>query len=71
MSTPITWPVSPTCLLARKQSKPPPLPRSRIVFPFFREAIVIGLPQPNPMLKSKGAFNISSREYPFSYKVTC
>ena len=39
MSTPIIRPASPTDFAARKQSKPPPLPRSSTVSPSFRTAI--------------------------------
>src|SRR5262249_54261909 len=44
---PMTWPVSPTCRAAKKQSMPPPLPRSNTVSPGLRPAILTGSPQPS------------------------
>ena len=46
MSTPITLPSGPTALAARKQSMPPPLPKSTTVSPAFSAPIAVGLPQP-------------------------
>ena len=46
MSRPVTWPSGPTCWDARKQSIPPPEPRSSTLSPAFRPARAVGLPQP-------------------------
>ena len=46
MSSPVTLPVSPTCWDARKQSMPPPEPRSSTRSPGCRPARAVGLPQP-------------------------
>ena len=46
MSTPITLPSGPTWWAARKQSMPPPLPRSRTVSPGLSSAMATGLPHP-------------------------
>ena len=45
---PITLPVGPTFLAAKKQSNPPPDPKSMTVSPYFKLAIAVGLPQPRP-----------------------
>ena len=64
MSTPITVPCCPTARAARKQSNPPPLPRSRTVSPGFRAAMACGFPHPRPRLAPSGAPASSSGEYP-------
>mmetsp|Transcript_9723 Transcript_9723/g.28734 ORF Transcript_9723/g.28734 Transcript_9723/m.28734 type:complete len:208 (-) Transcript_9723:369-992(-) len=48
MSTPMTWPVLPTCWAAMKQSMPAPLPRSTTTSPGCNAAAMSGLPQPRP-----------------------
>src|SRR5205823_408470 len=55
MSTPMTLPVLPTRLAARKQSKPAPLPRSSTVSPGSSAAIAWGFPQPSPRSAPSGA----------------
>ena len=60
MSTPITRPVSPTSRAARKQSKPPPEPRSTTTSPGFSAAIALGLPHPRPMSAPCGTESRSS-----------
>jgi hypothetical protein len=64
MSTPITRPVGPTCRAARKQSMPPPLPRSSTVSPGRSAAIARGFPQPRPMLAPSGKRSSSALVYP-------
>ncbi len=54
MSTPMTCPSGPTCRAARKQSKPPPAPRSRTRSPGFSAAMAVGLPHPRPRLAPSG-----------------
>src|SRR5210317_1981475 len=66
MSTPITFPVSPTSLAAKKLSNPPPLPRSTTVSPALREPMATGLPQPSPMFAPSGTLSISPFEYPIN-----
>jgi len=46
MSTPTTWPVGPTSSAARKQSKPPPEPRSRTRAPTGMGPALKGLSTP-------------------------
>ena len=46
MSIPITLPEGPTARAARKQSIPPPLPKSTTVSPSLREPSAIGFPHP-------------------------
>ena len=58
ISTPITRPLSPTALAARKQS-PPPLHRSRTFSPGYRAAMACGLPQPRPILALWGTADTS------------
>ena len=43
ISTPITFPLAPTIFDARKQSTPPPLPRSSTTSPTLRSAKEIGV----------------------------
>ena len=50
MSRPMTRPVGPTFWAARKQSMPPPEPRSRTTSPGLRPAMAVGLPQPSEAL---------------------
>src|SRR5208283_52841 len=50
MSTPITLPLLPTLLAAKKQSKPAPAPKSRTVSPSFSDAIAVGLHSQDPDL---------------------
>ena len=69
MSTPMTCPLSPTCLTARKQSKPPPLPRSTTVSPGLSEARATGLPQPSPIFAPSITPAISSFEYPMTVDI--
>ncbi len=64
ISTPMTRPLPPTDFAAKKQSKPPPLPKSSTVSPGFNAAMAWGLPQPNPMFAPAGTAPISSAEYP-------
>src|SRR5208283_4869117 len=64
MSTPITLPFIPTFSEARKQSNPPPEPRSRTISPFFNKASAIGLPQPRPRLAPSGTAFRSASVYP-------
>src|SRR4030042_1657114 len=64
MSTPITLPLFPTLLAARKQSNPAPDPRSSTVSPSFKEASASGLPHPSPRLAPSGTLSISASEYP-------
>ena len=46
MSSPVTRPASPTCCAARKQSMPPPEPRSSTLSPGWSPARAVGLPHP-------------------------
>ena len=46
MSTPITFPFGPTFFAVKKQSKPPPEPKSTTVSPSFSIANATGFPQP-------------------------
>ena len=48
MSTPITFPESPTSALAMKQSFPAPEPKSNTQSPFLISANSVGIPHPNP-----------------------
>ena len=60
MSTPMTRPPGPTCLAARKQSMPPPEPRSTTVWPGCNWASVTGSPHPNDMpVTSSGSSDTS------------
>jgi len=64
MSTPITFPLSPTFLEARKQSNPAPEPRSRTVSPSLREASATGFPHPRLRFAPSGTDASSSSPYP-------
>ncbi len=64
MSTPMTLPRGPTCRAARKQSNPPPAPRSSTISPFLSMAMACGFPQPSPMFASSGTAPSSFFEYP-------
>lgn len=49
---------------AKKQSNPPPLPRSKTVSPLLSEADKCGLPHPSPIFDASGTDLLSDFLYP-------
>src|SRR4030042_372799 len=64
ISAPITFPVSPTFLAARKQSNPAPEPRSITVSPWRNEESATGFPHPRPKFAPLGTARRSFSVYP-------